>query len=570
MTTYFKSACALAPSIAIMLAACGQSQASTAPTVTVALSRTDGPLGPGLGAGVTFTEIGGQQPSVNAAGQVAFRAAVSGTVISQGVWIDTAGSIANIALAGGAQPGGGTYTAGASSIFNSTQINASGNWAFRLGASTGLFASVGGTATRSMLTGDVASGAGGASYASSASGMPLFNNAGQIGYIANLSANANSTPPVVFTAGIANASAIWTGTPGATSIALRQNDAVLSLDAGGNVRIGALQNLSLAMNGNGHFAVNSALQGSVTTGTGAGSNSAMIATNRSGSLEVVARVGNASPDANGNASATDLYRNLGTGAVGFNDAGNIAFVSSLRNAAGTQTVTSALFTDVGAGTLRMVGRNGDVVPSITGAIGNEFIGVTWGSFSSNVVSSNGTVAINASLANTGSPSNTSLLTTMTADGVFHRIARSGDVAIVNGAPLGGDARFTSFSSININAASQMAFSALLNGSGIGGGPGGNNSAIFGFDPAEGIFLLARTADLFEVAPGDFRTIASIGGLGSSGGQDGRTSSLSSNGKIVFSLDFTDGSSGIFYATVPAPSSLGLLALAGIIGGRRRR
>ncbi len=559
---------AVAPSAAILLAACGLAHATGTHT-TIALTGTDGALGPNAGPGITFSTIGGQQPGVNSNGQVVFRASDSTANNPQGVYIHSGGVNSNVALAGGAQPGGGTFTMGSNSIFNSMQINASGQWAFRLGASTGLFASVAGTPTRAMLTGDAAPGAGGANYSSSASGMPLFNNAGHIGYIANLAVNAASSPPVVITSGIANAAAIWTGTPGATSIALRQNDAVLSLDAGGNVRVGSFQNLSLSMNGNGHFAVISNLQGSVTTGTGAGSNSAMISSNRSGSLEVIARVGNAAPDATG-AASSDLYRALGTSAVGFNNVGHVAFASSLRNAAGTQTASSALFTDSGSGTLRMVARNGDLLPSISGAIGSEFDGVTWGTFSNTYLTGSDTLAFSATIGNTGGSGNTNVLMTMDASGAFHRVVRSGDVAIVDGAPLGGDARFTSFSNITVNAASQMAFSATLNGNGIFGGPGGNNNAIFGYDPAGGLFLLARTSDAFEVAPGDLRIISSIGGLSSTGGQDGRVTSLSENGKIALSLDFSDGSSGVFLFTIPAPASLSLLSFAGLVGLRRRR
>jgi MYXO-CTERM domain-containing protein len=141
---------------------------------------------------------------------------------------------------------------------------------------------------------------------------------------------------------------------------------------------------------------------------------------------------------------------------------------------------------------------------------------------------------------------------------------------VGGAPLGGDAYFTSFSSTAMNSLGQIAFQALLNGNGIAGGPGGNNSGIFAYTPAGGICLVARTADLFEVAPGDFRQISSLGGIVSSGGSDGRVRSLNDNGLLVFQLDFTDGTSGIFTASIPSPSAAALLALGFLAASRRRR
>ena len=177
---------------------------------------------------------------------------------------------------------------------HSTQINDAGQSAFRLGASSGLFSNVTGTPERTMLAGDIAPGTGGATYASSASGMPLFNSAGMSGYVANLSVNTG-TPPVVISGATANAKGLWVGTPSSNPLVLRQNDPVLALDAGGNVRVGSFNDLSVTMNASGAFAFNTSLQGSVTTGSGAGSNSVMIATTRGGSLGVIARNGNPPP-----------------------------------------------------------------------------------------------------------------------------------------------------------------------------------------------------------------------------------------------------------------------------------
>lgn len=551
----------------------GSAFAGLMPHQTIALTGTSGPLGPGMGAGVTFLTIGQHQPSVNSAGQVAFRAIASNDA-SQGMWIHSGPVNTNVVIGGGAQPGGGTYSTGVA-VVNSAHINNSGEWAFRLGASTGLFGTVAGTPTRAMLTGDAAPGAGGANYSSSASGMPLFNQAGQVGFIGNLATSTTSTPPTVTTAGIANTSGIWIGTPGAASLTLRQNDTITALDPGGTVRVGALSNLTMSMNGNGNFIVQDTLQGTVTTGTGAGSNSVALLTNRTGSLTSVARVGNAAPDAAGAASATDLYRTFSGSQLAFNDAGHTAFIATLRNAAGTQTATSALFTDTGSGILRQVGRNGDALPAIGNSSPGEFAGATWSSFSSPLLTASGSMAFQASIA--GTPAGTTnLLLTMSTGGAMNRIARSsnqtnpGDIAIAGGAPLGGDAYFTSFSSIAVNASGQMAFQALLNGNGIFGGAGGNNSAIFAYDPSLGICLIARTGDFFEVAPGDFRVISTLGGIVSSGGQDGRTQSLSATGYLSYELEFTDGSSGVFITSVPATGVLPLLGLAGIASSRRRR
>ena len=48
-----------------------------------------------------------------------------------------------------------------------------------------------------------------------------------------------------------------------------------------------------------------------------------------------------------------------------------------------------------------------------------------------------------------------------------------------------------------------------------------------------IHLIAQKATAFTVAPGDVRTVGSIGGISASGGEDGRATSLNDHGVLVF-------------------------------------
>jgi hypothetical protein len=564
-----------AVSAAVVLAAAGAAHAGVTDYRTIALTGTDGVFGPGLGAGVTFATIGQHQPSINYAGQVAFRG-ISSTNTSQGLWLHSPMSgNANLAVGGGAQPGGGTFPTG-TSIINSPTLNNAGNVGFRLGAQTGLFADVGSGMSRVALGGDAAPSAGGALYGTSAvaTGMPLFNQGGQVGYVGLMAVSSTSTPPVVTTAGIANAQAVFV-TPvggGAANMVVRQNDNLLGLDATGNTRVGLFNALTMSMNNAGYVALTANLQGSnVVTGTGATGNSAALLSTRSGSLGVVARIGNAAPDATGNPSATDLYRTFGSSNVAFNDVGSVAFSATLRNAAGTQTSTGAFYTDTG-GVLRQIARQGEALPSITGAAAGEFTGVNWGvSYNNPVLNAQGTLAFQASgLGGAVTSSNAGALLTMSSTGVFSKIARHGDVAIAGGAPDLTDVRFLSIGDIALNAAGTIAFSSTLTGNGVSVGLG-NGSGLFAFDSVLGqISLVARTGDLFEVAPGDLRTIATIGGIITSGGENGRVRSLSDSNQLVFELDFTNGTSGVFAAYVPAPGAVGVLALGGLMAARRRR
>ena len=529
----------------------------------IALTGTSGILGPGLGAGVTFTSLDGQQPGINDNGLVVFRGNASAGTGPQGLWMYN-GSNTNFATAGGAAAGGGTYTAGTTGIFNGAQVNNAGNWAFRQGSSNAAFTNAG-VPNRALGATDVAAGTGGATVNSLQSVSPLFNQSGDVGILADLNVGTGS-PAVVISGATANLRGLWKTINGVTTLVSRQNDTYAGLDPTGAVRLGQVQNLSLAMNDNGKFAFISTLQGTVTTGTGAGSNSVAIMSNRTGSMEVLARVGNVAPTTSG----TDLYRNLGTSALAFNNAGRVAFVTSLRDAAGVQTSATSLFTDTGSGIMREVARAGASLPSITGANGSEFAGVTWGSINATPrLNGNGTIALQTSLSNVGT-GGANVILTMSPTDQFTRIARSGDIAIINGAPLGGDALFNTFSNLTINNIGQLAFTTLLSGPGIAGGAGGNNSAIFAYDPIQGLCLIARTADSFQVAPGDFRTISSIGGIAQGGGQDGRSNSLNDNGQLALQLTFADGSSGIFVATIPAAGTVAPLALAALGLTRRRR
>jgi len=76
-------------------------------------------------------------------------------------------------------------------------------------------------------------------------------------------------------------------------------------------------------------------------------------------------------------------------------------------------------------------------------------------------------------------------------------------------------------------------------------------------------LVVLEGELFDVDPTDgvdLREIQEIHFEGGSGGQDGRRMSFNDRNTLLFQLDFTDGSSGIFTTTVPEPSSLLLVVI----------
>jgi hypothetical protein len=125
--------------------------------------------------------------------------------------------------------------------------------------------------------------------------------------------------------------------------------------------------------------------------------------------------------------------------------------------------------------------------------------------------------------------------------------------------------------VELNDAGQIAFQAKLtdgtNSFGIG---------IWATDRAGVLQLIARTGDLLEVAPGDFRTIGGLlfGLYEPTGNSDGRGSGFNNLGQLAFWSSFTDGSSGIFVSNavaVPEPSTiLLLLSVACALAASRSR
>jgi hypothetical protein len=87
---------------------------------------------------------------------------------------------------------------------------------------------------------------------------------------------------------------------------------------------------------------------------------------------------------------------------------------------------------------------------------------------------------------------------------------------------------------------------------------------------DGVRLVARHGDLFEVNPGDFRQINQVNIFDGTENNTHRGSSLNNRGELAFSLTFTDGSSGIFLFAVPEPGTAALIASAALCAAFIRR
>jgi hypothetical protein len=123
--------------------------------------------------------------------------------------------------------------------------------------------------------------------------------------------------------------------------------------------------------------------------------------------------------------------------------------------------------------------------------------------------------------------------------------------------------------VTINDLGQVAYFAVVSGESV---DTTNDVALFVHDPVMGDLLVAREGTPFDIGDGEFRTVDDAGISFSAGVNDDVNTGLSSDGRLLFALQFTDGSSGIFETVVPEPSSAGLLVLGlpTLLHRRRRR
>ncbi len=525
--------------------------AGASPTiVTVAYTGRADLWGPNLGASA-FSDLSGTAFSLTPDGDVIFRGALDGS--NTGVWLWNGAGNTALAKTGDSSPAGGAFL----NSFNQPLRNASGQWTFREGASGSakIFADHGSGLSLIARGTDPVPGLPGVTYSSIGTVSPNLSGMGHIAFPISM------TGAGVVTSGATanNSGVVITNPSGVASVALRQNDETGITD----VRVGLITgtSLPLVMNDSGRYLALTNLQGAaVTAGAGAGNDQALF-TNRSGSLEMVARRGSPAPGALDGAN----YRVISTPAI--NNAGQISFISTLRDGSIPAATTSlnALFTDA-YGPLTMIARGGTPIPASTG-----FASHTWGNSIADVVlTSSGRMAFrNGGIAGPGITANVNdsvVITTDTA-GVMTTVVQQGTQAVglapgINYGSIG--------SGLRMNDVGQVAFTTNLSGPGVFGGPGGNNSALFATDPDGVLDLIVRRGDQFEAAPGDMRQIESIALLGSSAGEDGRSLSFNNTGDLVFALTFTNGSSGIYVAYIPTAGAIGLAGLGTLVLVAQRR
>jgi hypothetical protein len=151
------------------------------------------------------------------------------------------------------------------------------------------------------------------------------------------------------------------------------------------------------------------------------------------------------------------------------------------------------------------------------------------------------------------------------EGEISVIAVDGDPA--PGTPAGTTFRISRPFPI-LNPLGHVAFTASLLGDGVNST---NNDGLWAQDAAGLLRLVVREGELFEVAPGDLRTISAISTAFSPNAGIGHPQFFNANHQLALRLSFTDSSHGIFTLslTVPEPGA-GVLIVGCVVGLLTRR
>ncbi|MGD9691100.1 MAG: choice-of-anchor tandem repeat NxxGxxAF-containing protein [Phycisphaerales bacterium] len=478
-----------------------------------------GQVAPGTGVAYA-TVLGGLgvgAPVIDQSGNLAFRvflqtgSAANDTAIMTG-GAGGAGSVQVWSREGSAVPGGGGL------VYGQNSDNQIGFPVVNGGAVAGLLRAAGasvvvagppGSETMLARTGAAVAGLPAGAVCSSFSAEPSLSAAGRVAIVSSLSGGGVDFQLALLTnrGGAMSAEAIMSrpapGVPGATLTFI--NAASVSFDGAGRLFF----------------------RGSYTGGVGA------IFSDRGGVMQPVIRSGDAAP---GGAAFASMQ--TGT-APSVNAAGQMAFRAS------TTAGIAAIYSE-GHGGLHRVALSGGAIPGVAGAQFNDLSGAT--------------VFFNARGETLFF--NQAFFSGLNRDTVFVEraagieiVARQGDPSPIASLTYGT----ITGSSVRLNNAGQAAFAATLSGPGV---TGANDMALFASaSPGGPVLTIVREGDTFD-ALGDgssIRTIAGFefsmehGNFNPAAGAINGHGAFNDQGVLAFVLLFTDGTQGVYTATIPCVS-----------------
>ncbi len=251
--------------------------------------------------------------------------------------------------------------------------------------------------------------------------------------------------------------------------------------------------------------------------------------------------------------------------LSFNGNGQVAFAGTLTISGGSSI--NSIWSEAGGG-LHLVTREGSQAPGTEA--GGQFLGMI------DVKLNNaGQTAFFGELTGPGITDSNDSGLWLESDGSLELVVREGMKA--PGTPEGvnfgllSSPFFLPFNHSILNNVGQIAFEGSLLGQGV---DDTNDRGIWATGIDGELLLIVREGDLFDVNDDplvdDLRTVDLIGLINSVGGREtGSATSFNDAGQLVFRLGFTDGSEGIFVATIPEPGTLAVFTMAGLAMLRRR-
>lgn len=537
---------------ASLIPAVVHSNAATVRTVTL----TDQPA-PGTASGTMYRDINPFYFALNDSGHVAFVGYLTGNGVdglnNEGIWSEGSSNLELVARKGSHAPG--TNFDVKLFEFYSPVLNNAGHTLFGAGLTDGTFIPNGqgiwsqrvGGLTLVARDGTQAPGADdGVNF--TGFGGSLLNGSGKTAFRAKLAGGGVDGT---------NNEGVWSEGAGTLGIVARAGSQAPGTPSGVQFDLFGLP----AMNDAGHTAFHGYVAGS---GVDLFTNNDGIWSGASGSLVLVARSGSQAPGAPSGVNFAGFLD------PALNNAGHIAFWGHVDGSDLGGAFDDGIWSE-GSGSLALVARRGSQAP---GAPNGVMFGTTEiVSFDRPVLSDSGDVAFRGFVSGAGVDETNN-------DGIWAGRAEALTLVARTGSQAPGTADGVSFSSffpwsgpLQLNETGQAAFTGYLTGSGVT--PFENDRGVWATDRTGALRLIARTGDILEVAPGDFRMIQelSLGGE-ATGGSDGHSSSINSGGQIAFWARLIDGSEGIFVSdavAVPESSSLlfAVVAATGAIWRRRR-
>ena len=556
-----QTSCGVAAATWGMLAIFMVAQARAGVTLnTIALTGTDGPTGPGLGPGIEFSGFGAS-PTINANGEVAFVGSITGS--QRGLWIGNGTSIFSLAKAGTDGSFGPGLGAGVNFfIFGAPSLNDTGDLTFfgrAIGpgvmagqngfgiwttnnSGTNLLAREG--TARSF---DPGLGPGlvfSAPINTPVFGTPVNNDAGRAAFFGSLNRTFDER-------------GIWIVDEGNSplAVALEGTDGLLGPGLGAGVAFRSIPSplvFPLALNASGMVVFFSSIEG---PGVMPNVNDRALFTTTGGTPSVLARSGTDGPLGPGFGPNTHF--------TGFNarfiinDNSDIAFRASVQGIQNGHGIWVAGTSDPSP--VAISNTDGPLGPNLGP-------GVHFSAINPHQFNDNGQIAFASTITGTGVTNNNNRGIWMFDENASSIVARTGTDGLL-GPNLGSGVMFNSFGSLALNNNGHVAFWATLTGSDVNSD---NNVGFWAVVDGETILVL-REGEPIDVDPTpsiDLRTIDGFS-FAITPGSKGGNQVFNEDGLLTFELVFTDGSSGIFTASIPETGTAALLGLGFTVLLRRR-